>query len=57
MMPVLAKEIVVQGGRIEIDGAEFPWFISKGGITATHDRGLIEVTLTIPCERVEMGKK
>lgn len=59
-MPYLAHEIVLEGTSIKIDGIEFPWFLIKSSINASHDPGdFCEVTVTIICERVEMemGRK
>lgn len=42
-------------GHFEIDGQEFPWYVTDDGVEVTSSRKeLTIVTVKIPCERAEV---
>lgn len=59
-MAELAKLIRVEKKdgvyTVEINGQNFPWYLTEDGVTAHggNRTELTTVTLTIPCERVEL---
>jgi len=47
---------ILPGNRVEIDGKEFPWYITEHGVQVDvgSRQELTSVTLTVPCDRVEI---
>ncbi len=49
-MPRVAQEVIITSTSLKIDGEEFPWYVSQGGITVNKDRDVTTITFTMPCE-------